>query len=155
MTVQAQPSAAVIDGITLTPGSPGVSIDGNRVSLEQDRILDIGTSHFALPLAAQETPYNRFNLNGMTIQAQQSAVVVNGITLTPGGPGTTIEGSSVSLESSGTLNIGTDHFAIPTGPVNGTSILQTFEGAQEKARRLPRSLGSAAILVSGLWIMMS
>lgn len=155
MTFQDEASAAVIDGITLKPGVPGVSVDGNRISLEQDRTLDIGTSHFALPPAAQETPPNGFNLNGMTIQAQQSAVVVNGTTLTPGAPGATINGSSVSLESGGTLDIGTGRFAIPTGPVNGTSIVQTFEGAQDEAHRVPCSLGFAAILVTGLCIMVS
>ena len=88
------------------------------------------------------------------MQAQQSAVVVNGITLTPGGPGTTIDGSSVRLESGGTLDTGTGRFAIATGSVNGTSI-QAFEGAQEKALQMPRLLGFAAMLVWGLWMMAS
>lgn len=153
MTVQLKSSAVLIDGATLTPGGPGVSINGNRASLEQDRTLEIGTSHFALPAAAQETPPSGFNLNGMTVQARQSAVVVNGVSLTPGGPGTTINGSSVSLESGGTLDIGTGRFVIPTGPVNGTSFLQTFEGAQEKAHRMPRLYLVAAVIVFGLWMM--
>ena len=155
MTVRLESSAVLIDGITLTTGGSGVSIHGNFVSLEQNRILDIGTSQFALPPAAQETPPNRFNLNGMTVQAQQSTVAVNGITLSPGRPGTTINGSSVSLESDGILDIGTDRFAIPTGPVNEKSLLQTFEGAQEKGHRLPRSLIFAALIVSGLRTLVS
>ena len=154
MTVQLESSAILINGITLIPGYSGIPIDGTHVSLEQDRTLDIGSSHFALPPAAEETPPNGFNVDGMTVQAQQSAVVVNGITLTPGGPGTTIDGSSVRLESGGTLDIGTGRFAIPTGSVNGTSI-QAFEGAQEKAHRMSRLLGLAAILVWGLWIIAS
>ena len=153
VTVQLESSAVLVDGTTLTPDGPGISIDGNRVSLDQDRTLDIGTSHFALPPAAQEKPPSAFILSGMTIQAQQSGVVVNGVTLTPGGPGTTINVSSVSLESSGTLDIGTGRFAIPTGTVNGTSILQAFEGAQERAHRIPHSWGFAAIIVSGLWML--
>ncbi len=155
MTVQLQSSAVLIDGVTLTPGGPGVSINGNRVSLEQDRTLDIGTSHFALSSAAQETPPIGFKLNGMAVQAQQSAVVVNGVTLTPGGPGTSINGSSVSLEAGGTLDIGTDRFAIPTGPVNGTSFSQTFEGAQAKAHQMPDTLVLAAVIVLGLWTIAS
>ena len=153
VTVQLASSAVLVDGTTLTPGSPGISIHGNRVSLDRDRTLNIGTSHHALPPTAQETPPSAFNVNGMIVQAQQSAVVINGISLTPGGPGTTINGSSVSLESSGTLDIGTGRFAIPTGSVDDTSILQTFEGAQEKAHRIPRSWGFAAIIVSGLWML--
>ena len=153
MTVQLHSSAVLIDGTILTPGGPGVSIDGNGVSLEKDRTLDIGSSHFALPPAAQETAPNGFNLDGMTVQARQSAVVVNGVTLTPGGPGTSINGSSVSLEAGGTLDVGTGRFVIPTGSVNGTSILQTFEGGQDKVHRVPNSLVSAAMIVSGLWMM--
>ena len=159
MTVRLEPSAVLIDGITLTPGGPGLSIDGNSVSLEQDGTLDIGTSHLPLP---QETPppppNNRFNLNGLTVQAQQSTVAVNGIALTPGAPGTTINGSSVSLESGGILDIGTARFAIPTRPVvNGTSVLkQTFEGAQEKGfHRMRLSLLVAVLIVAGLWGLVS
>ena len=137
MTVQITSSAVLVDGTTLTPGGPGTSMNGKRISLEQDGILDIGTSRFALPPAARETPPNGFNLNGMTVQGRQSAVVVNGVTLTPGGPGRTIDGSSVSLESSGTLDIGTGRFVIPTGSVvNGTSSVEAFEGGQDKARRI-------------------
>ena len=149
MAVQALQSAVLINGATLTPGGPGVSIGGNRVSLEQGGILDVGTSHFALPPAAQQTPPIGFKLDGMTVQALQSAVVVDGVTLTPGGPGTTINGSRVSLEPSGTLDIGTGRFAIPSGAVDGTSaILQTFEGAQDKACRMSRWLGFGAVVVS-------
>ena len=155
LTVQLDPSAVLVNGITLTPGGPGLSIDGSRVSLEQGRTLDIGTSHFGLPSAAQQTPPNGFNLDGLTVQARPSAIVVNGVTLTPGAPGTSIDGSSVSLESGGTLDIGTGRFAIPTGPANGTVISGTFEGAQEKARRVPCSFLSAAVAISGLWMMVS
>lgn len=94
-----------------------------------------------------------FNLYGMTVQAQQSAVVVNGVTLTPGAPGTNINGSSVSLESGGALDVGTGRFAIPTGSVNGTAILQTFEVIQGKAHRMPWVLVSAAVIVVGLCMM--
>lgn len=152
LTIQLESSAVLIDGTTLTPSGPGVSINGNPVSLEQGgQTLDIETSHFILPPPAaaeqQTAPSNGFTLSGMTVQARQSAVVVNGVTLTPGGPATTINGSGVSLESDGTLDIGSGGFAIPTGSVNGTSILQTFEGAQERARRVPRLL---YFVVSGL-----
>ncbi len=155
MVIQAQHSAIVVNGVTLTPGGPETIIDGKHVSLERNGILDIGTSRFALPAAAaQETPPPiAFDLDGLAVQAHQSAVVVNGITLTPGGPGTIINGSSVSLESSGTLDIGAGRFAIPTGSVNGTSILQTFEGAQGKARRMPGLFGVGGVIALGVWMV--
>ena len=156
LAVQLDSSAVLIDGTTLTPGAPDVSINGNRVSLGQARNLGIGTNHFALPPVAQATtPPNGFELNGLTVQARSSAVVVNGVTLAPGEPGFTIDGSSVSLEPSGTLDIGTGRIAIPTGPIDGPSILQKSAGAQEKAYQLPRLLYLTAVVVSGVWMVMS
>lgn len=154
-TIQVESSVTLIDGVTLESGATGVSINENGVSLEQDKTLGIETSHFALPTAAQATRPGVFNLNGMTVQAQQSAVVVNGVTLAPGGPGTNINGSSVSLESGGALDVGTGRFAIPTGSVNVTATLQTFEGSQGKAHQKPGVLVSAAVIVVGLCVMMS
>ena len=152
MTVQMTSSAVLVDGTTLTPGGPDISVHGKHISLEKDGNLDIGTNHLALPpaaAAAQATPPNdAFNfLNGMTVQARPSAVVVvNGVTLTPGGPGTTIDGSSVVLESSGILDVGSGRFGIPAASVvvSGTASFEAFEGGQEKARgRIP-----------GCWMMM-
>ena len=164
MTVQLQPSAVLIDGTVITPGAPGVSIDGKYISLAPDGILDIGTSQFALTPAtatARETsaPLNAFSLNGIAVQAQQSGVVVDGVTLTAGGPGTIINGSSVSLEASGILDVGTGRFAIPTpteaSVVNGTSgLLQAFEGAQSKGYRVScLLLGFVTVLM--LWMVVS
>ena len=157
IAVQILPSAVLIHGTTLTPGGPAISIDGKRVSLEQNgKILDIGTSHFALPGAPQQTPPPSpigFNVDGMTVQAIQSAVVVDGVTLTPGGPGKTINGSRVSLEVNGTLDIGTGRFAVPTGVANRTSALQMFEGGQDRASRVSRLLGFGAVVVWGLWVL--
>ena len=141
MTIQTISSAVLIDGTTLTPGGPGISMNGKRISLEHDGILDIGTGRFALPPAAarEPPPPNGFNLNGMTVQARPSAAaVINGITLTAGGPGRTINGSSVSLEASGILDIGTGRFGIPSGSVVGgtDSSFEAFEGGQDKASRI-------------------
>ena len=160
--VKADPSAAVVGGITLSPGAPAVSIKGNVVSLDPaGSTLDIGTSHLPLPLppaAATQTtppPNNAFNINGLTIQqAQHSAVAVNGITLTPGASGTTINGSSVGLEKGGVLDIGTARFVVPSRRVNGTSVVlaQTFEGAQEKGVwRTSSELLCVVMVIVGLW----
>ena len=160
MTVQMAPSAVLIDGTALTPGAPSISMNGKHISLERDGTLDVGTSRFALSPTAttQETPpaKNGFNVKGMTVQARQSAaVIVNGVTLTAGGPGMTINGSSVRLEPSGTLDIGTNRFVIPTGSVvNETaSSSEAFEGGQERAGRIPGwiySYVAAAMTTVGL-----
>ena len=144
LTVRSASSAVLVDGTTtLTPGGPGVSVNGKRISLEQDGTLDIGTGRFALPPGAVRgtpppPPPDTSNLNGVTVQARRSAaVVVNGATLSPNGPGRTINRSSVSLERGGTLDIGTARFVIPTGSVEGTtSSFEASEGGQGKARRM-------------------
>ena len=105
-TIQAEPSAAVIDGITFTPGGPGIEIKGNSVSLEQGGTLVIGTSHLILPNAAEPTP-TAFNLNGMTVQlASSSAVLIDGTTLTAGAPGISVHGTHISLQHDRTLDVG-------------------------------------------------
>ena len=144
LTVQLASAAVLVDGTTLTPGGPGISMNGKRISLEQDGTLDIGTARFALPPGAVRgtpppPPPDTSNLNGVTVQARRSAaVVVNGATLSPNGPGRTINRSSVSLESGGTLDVGTARFVIPTGSVEGTmtSSFEASEGGQDKARRM-------------------
>ena len=149
VTIQLESFSVLVDGTSLTPGGPGVSIDGHRVSLGRDKTLDVGTNHIALPTAAQETPSVGFDLNGITVQDGQPVVVVDGVTLTSGGPVTIISGSTVSLKSGGALDIGA---GTATGRVSGTSILQTFEGAQKKAHRIPNSLVFSAIIISGTWM---
>ena len=143
-TVQLLPqsSIAVVDGVTLTAGAPGISISGTRISLESGgQTLDIGTSRFPLPTPStlSSSPYD---IDGYTIQPKpqpSSFAIVDGVTLSAGGPGTSISGSLVSLESGGkTLDIGTGRFAMPTaaagvGNVNGTaSRVQAFMGGQRR-----------------------
>ena len=125
VTVQAEPSAAVLDGITLTPGSHGTVINGNSVSLEPGGTLVVGTKRLVLPTAQPPTP-KAFNLFGMTVQmASSSAVLVDGTTLTPGSPGTTMNGKHVSLEQDGTLDVGTGRFALaPTAAAAAAAAAQ-------------------------------
>lgn len=77
-------------------------------------------------------------------------MVVDGNTLEPGGPGTTIDGSVVSLETGGALDVETGRFAVPTGSSNVTATLQAFEGGQQPAFSLPRRLMLVTILVCSL-----
>ena len=108
MAVQIPSSVIFIDGTTLTPGGSGISINGQRISLERDRTLDIGTGHVAFPAAAaQQTPpppLNEFNVNGMTVMA-----------------------------SSDILDTGTTRFSIPTTSITDSSFAEEG-GGQGKAR---------------------
>ena len=49
-SVEAQSSLAIVDGVTIRPGAPDVTVDGNNVSLEVGgSTLDVGTGRFAMP----------------------------------------------------------------------------------------------------------
>ena len=120
-----QSSFAVVDGVTLTAGSPGISISGTLISLESSgKTLDIGTAHFAMPTEAADTA-SPYNIDGYTIQPQPqspSIAVVDGVTLTAGAPGTSISGTLISLEpGEKTLDIGTARFPLPTEAADATS----------------------------------
>ena len=83
---------------------------------------------------------------GLIIQPEASAVVVDGMTLSPGGPGVSINGALVSLEGGGTLDVGSDHIAVPTGWSNGTPSVMAFQGAQERRfQKRPLSLYGGAL----------
>lgn len=50
--VEARSSLAVVDGVTISPGAPGVKVDGHNVSLEAGgATLDVGAGRFAIPTA--------------------------------------------------------------------------------------------------------
>ena len=139
--VQAQPSssAVVVDGIVLIPGGSGTEIHGKSVSVQPDGILVIGTDHIILPPPPETTsPDGAFNVDGMTIHFQplpssSAAAIIDGITLTPDGPGAKIDGKSISLGQSGTLLFGTEHLVLPPSSTLGlassssSSLSNTFE----------------------------
>ncbi len=81
-------------------------------------------------------------------------MVVDGITLEPGGPGNNIDGSVLSLKKGGALDVETGRFAVPTGSSNGTTTLQAFEGGQQPAFSLPGRLLSVVILLCSLHSLM-
>ena len=122
--VQAELSAAVVAGITLTPGTPGTIIYEKSISLEQAGTLNIGTSHFALPDIQSQTP-SAFTLDGMTVRFECSAVLIDGITLTPG---VSNDGNVVSLQQENKiLDIGTSHLPLPCCCSSHTTIQQCLQ----------------------------
>ena len=53
LTIEAHSSLAVVDGVTIRPGAPAVTVDGKNVSLEAGgSTLDVGTGRFAMPTGA-------------------------------------------------------------------------------------------------------
>ena len=161
-SIQAQPqsSLAIVDGVALTAGSPGVSISGTLISLESGgRTLDIGTAHFAMPTAPADAA-SPTDINGYTIQpqSQSSFAVVDGVTVTAGGLGISISGTLISLESGGkTLDIGTARFPLPTGAVSadspydvdGFSVQPQPQSSIAIVDGVTLTVGSPGVLISG------
>ena len=103
------PTAFFIDGTTMSAGGPGINIDGTLVSLETSGILDIGSSKILLP------SNNVYTVGGETFTPNPTAFSIDGTTISAGGPGVTFDGTIVSLEASGILNIGSSLISLPSG----------------------------------------
>lgn len=118
LTFTAEPSAIVVDGITLVPGGPAITVLGTPISLRAGNgagVLIIGTSTINLP--AHTLRSNLLTAGGLTFTSEPSALIVDGTTLLPGGPGATISGTPISLiagEDSEILIIGTSTINLPT-----------------------------------------
>lgn len=149
-TITPSGSAFAVAGTTLSPGGPAATINGTVVSLQPSGTLVVGSDSFALPTPSLST----YDIGGLSVQAESSVAVVDGVTVSPGAAGVTVGGSVVSLEPGGkTLDVGSGRFAMPTGSVNETASLQTFDGGQGKGRSLSiQTILCAWILVIGmLW----
>ena len=157
----ANPSAFLIAGsIIVSAGGPAVTISGTAVSLNPLGVLAIGSSTTidllplgkTSPTTAGQTLSTRsamdslqtFDSSATDIDdfdiiklAPSSAVLIDGATLHPGAPGTTVSGEVFSLENGGSIiNIGTGRFALPTGAANTTNsstmMVPMFTGGQGK-----------------------
>ena len=130
-TFTPNPTAFSVAGTTISAGGAAVTVGGTVISLRPSGTLVVGSSTIALS-AFQTPPPSLLNIDGLTIEAQPSRAIVENITISPGAPGMTIDGSVVGLEAGGDLDIGTGRFAMPTEGANGSSGFVAFEGGQEK-----------------------
>ena len=100
-----------IDGTTLTPGAPPITVSGISVSLGSTALF-IGSSTMSL---VSEVPERLMTtVAGQAVTADPTAVEVGSLTLTPGGPGTSLSGTLVSLNSDGELLVGTRMIPLET-----------------------------------------
>ena len=105
-----EPSGMIaINGITLSSGGPGTTIDETPMSVGSGGLI-IGTS--IIPL--QTPPARVVTTDGQVFTIEPSGLIaVGGITLSNGGPGTTISGTPMS--------VGSDGFVIGTNTIPLTS----------------------------------
>ena len=124
------PTALSIDGTTITAGGPGVTVFGTPIELQASGSLVIGNSTFAviptssglldvgsstISLSAEQALLTAFAVGSETFIPNPTALSIDGITITAGGPGITVAGTPIELQASGSLVIGNSTFAvIPT-----------------------------------------
>ena len=135
-TADAQ-SNFIIEGQTLKPGSD-ITVDGTRISEPAAAVTGsggsggyvvIGSSTESLS-SAPITPADIFTVDGTVFTANPTGFVVDGTTVLPGGPAATVNGTTISLEAGGTLDVGTSRIALPseTAPM-------IFEGRASRVKK--------------------
>ena len=100
-----------------------------------------------IPLLTPQAVYSsNIDIDEFDFKVQSSFVMIDGVTLLPGATGVTVSGKVVSLEASGaTLDIGTEHFPLPTptrsAANNGSMNVQAFTDGQGKGLRVVYTFG--------------
>ena len=100
-----------IDGTTLTPGAPPITVSGTSISLGSSALI-VGSS--TLPLDSEVPEHLVTTVAGQAVTADPTAVEVGSLTLTPGGPGTSLSGTLVSLDPNGQLIVDTRTIPLET-----------------------------------------
>lgn len=124
LAITAQSSGAiVIDGTTIVPGGLGATISGTPISLAlSGGVLAIGSSIYTLPIPTTQ-------VNGVVLltaaglvftRIPSGAVIFNRTSIFPGGSAVSISGTQVSLNTQGSLIVGTSVVPLSTGSSRST-----------------------------------
>ena len=128
-------SDLVVDGTTLFPGGPSITVAGTAVSLASNGKLIVGSFTTNLPLSINNGA--TFTAGGLVFTEESSDLVVDGTTLFPGSSTITIAGTPVSLASDGHLVVGSSTTTIPTPLGGGSSTPLSFEGGARGRNGFP------------------
>ena len=118
VAIQLLPTGISVAGSVLTPGATPITASGSLVTLGST-VLAVGTSSVPVSFG---TPHPLITtIGGQVVTAAPSAVKIGSVTLSPGAPGTTLGGTSVSLGSGGSLVVGSQTVVLgaPTGSLGG------------------------------------
>ena len=123
-----------IGGTTLSPGGPGATINGQPISLGPNGV-QVGQSHVPFTTNGAE-PRVVFTVDGQTYTAgEDQPVVIDGTTLSPGGPGATINGQPVSLGPDG-VQVGQGHVPFTTNGAEPSAVFtvggQTYTAGEDQ-----------------------
>ena len=93
-----------IQGTTVTPGGPAVTVGGTAISLDKSSHLYVGAINAALtsPSPAQSL----FAVGGQAFTANPTGFTIQATKVTPGGQAITVAGTTISLDKSSHLYIG-------------------------------------------------
>lgn len=155
---QASANVIVVNGVTLSQNGPAETIAGQTIRVVSNGIVFDGstTQLPQSPSGVTLASATVFTVNGQTLTASEvpgqtgNAVVVNGITVSPGGNAATLQGIIVSAASNVIVFDGsTAPFALPsTGAAFGMETVLTVNGHTLTASRG----ASQAYVVDGVTI---
>ena len=143
----------VISGHTIHPGMPATTIKSTPYSIAADGShAVIGTSTISLPPLVTPAP---ITIDGQTLTPKGSIYVASGTTITPGGLPATVDGTRISLASSGpSIYVGSkayslvQHLAQKTFQADGQTFTSLLDGGVVVASHTLHA-GSPTITVSG------
>ena len=135
-TFTANPTGFSVAGATLAPGGPGIMIDHTSISLNPSESLLIGSSTIPLQTPIPTPPV--ITTDGQVFTVEQGGLVaVDGVTLSSGGPGTTVSGIPMSV-GSGEVVIGSDTVRLPTVSGSAFTPIAPFTGSASESAQIPR-----------------
>ena len=158
--------AIIVEGHTISPGDPAISIENTRISVAADGHMIMGTSVVTIPAAtthadAQSNDVSGSRarcatftgINGAPITASEVAagtIVAAGQTLSVGGPTIEVEGRTMSAASNGLIFIDGSHtstsaFSEITAPPRLEAILTMADGSVVTAFEEPGRNGVVVV----------
>ena len=149
--ITAGPNAVQVAGSTLRPDAPGLTLDGTLISLDTAKHLIVGPKTIALPTGEGSHPPSSDDnsdplittVAGQVITAAPDAVEVAGSIFRPGDPGTTLDGTVISLDTARHLIIGSQTIVLPTGASGPSDPLITTIAGQ------PITAAPSAVALAG------
>lgn len=127
-TFTANPTGFKVDNTVISPGDAAHTVDGTSISLDKSGVLAIGSSTVSLTNPSTTV----LAVAGQTFTPNPSAFSIAGSIVSAGDLAITIDGTTVSLDQSGALAIGsttislTDPSPTPFAPEAFTVAGQTF-----------------------------
>ena len=123
--ITAASNIVAIAGNTLSPGAPGATIDGTILSLDAAGHFVLGSK--TIPFASNVPETLTTTIAGQVITAAPNGIAVAGTTLIPGAPGTTLDGTLLSLDTANHLIVGSKTISLASA---SPSPLTTTIGGQ-------------------------